>query len=189
MGGGREGCWRSDPGGSPEWGRVPPAAGRRGPGVLAPGWGPGRQTGSVSLSLPSLPPPVPRSTPPQPGFISPEPGPCSVGWVGAGRGAAGERGLAFSFKAPPLPSQGAGSAGVTAGCTGRAPPCLSPAAEAPPRAGFAPQPPGPGPQPPRAGSAPALFAPLPLCPGARPCRSRPSPPRSPSLPSLSFSFE
>lgn len=187
VGGGREGCWRSDPGGSPEWGRVPPAAGRRGTGVLAPGWGPGRQIDSVSLSLPSFPP-LPRSTPPQPGFISPEPGPCSVGWVGAGRGAGGERGSAFSFKAPPSPREGRVRRGWLRGARAE-PPRAVPGGRGTPEGRVCPPAPRAGPAAPRPGSAPALLAPLPLCPGARPCRSRPSPPRSPSLPSLSFSFE
>lgn len=103
-------------------GQGPPGGGAEGAGGAGSWLGPG-EADRLDFLIAPLVALLPRSTPPpQPGFISPELGPCSVGWVGAGRGAGGERGLAFSFRAPPLPSQGAGSVRGVCGVHGQSPP-------------------------------------------------------------------
>lgn len=173
-------------------GQGPPGGGAEGAGGAGPWLRPGEadRLGFLNTALVA---PLPRSTPPPP---PPSRGlfPQSLGlaaWGGWVRGGGQEESAVrlFHLKLPPPLARGGFGGGWLRGARAEPPRAFPRRERHPPRARIAPHRRGPGPLPLRAGSAPALFAPLPLCPRAPRCRSRPSPPRSPSLPSLSFSFE
>lgn len=90
-------------------GQGPPGGGAEGAGGAGACLGLG-EADRLGFLIAPLVAPLPRSTPPPlpAGVISPEPGPCSVGWVGAGRGGGQEESVVWLFhlKLPPPLARG-----------------------------------------------------------------------------------